>query len=59
MGTYVDDILERAEDSSDRTEEDALQETRLANDNLEQVLVDGNKLDRVSTLHDASSHTWM
>ena len=44
MNTYVDNSLERAEDSGNRAEEDALQKTGLANDNIEQVLVDNDKL---------------
>jgi hypothetical protein len=56
MGTYIDDIFERAEDSSDGTEEDTLQKTRLANDNLEQVLVNGNELDSVSGLNVTPLH---
>jgi hypothetical protein len=52
MGTYVNNTLERAEGSGDRTKEDALKKTRLANENLEQVLVNDDKLDSVSTRHD-------
>jgi len=53
--TYVDNSLERAEDSGNGAEEDTLQKTRLANDNLEQVLVNDNKLQHVRAKYVRSS----
>jgi hypothetical protein len=42
--THINDSLERAENGGNGAEEDALQKTGLANDDLKQVLVDDNKL---------------
>lgn len=42
--TYVDNSLEGTENSGNRAEENALQKTGLANDDLEQVLVNDDKL---------------
>jgi hypothetical protein len=53
MNTYVDNSLERAEDSGNRAEEDALQKTGLANDNIEQVLMDNDKLHSVRSRNDS------
>lgn len=46
MGTYINDTLEGAKNSGDRAQEDALQKARLANDDVEQVLVNNDELPR-------------
>lgn len=46
MGTYVNNTLKGTKDSGDRAEEDALQQARLANDDVEQVLVNHDKLQK-------------
>lgn len=43
-GTHVNHALERTEDSGNRAEEDAFQKAGLADDDLQQILVDDDKL---------------